>query len=166
MSGIVEGRVWIVGDSVNTDAMYPAFALKMPYAEAAQHVFHQLRPGWTDEVRPGDIVVAGHNFGIGSSRPVSKLFTELGVAALIAEEFNSLFYRNCINYGLPALTVPGVATAFHDGEIARLDITEGVVENRTTGARFDVPALPAMLLDILDAGGLMPRLARDGYLPA
>lgn len=166
MNTVIEGRVWVIGDSVNTDAMYPGFAMRLPYEEAAKLVFHELRPGWTDEVRHGDILVAGRNFGVGSSRPVAKLFTVLGVSALIADEFNSLFHRNCVNYGLPALTVPGVRAVFDDGDMARVDIAAGRVENLTTAARIDVPGLPEMLLDILDAGGLMPRLARDGYLPA
>ncbi|HEY0808498.1 MAG TPA: 3-isopropylmalate dehydratase, partial [Pseudonocardiaceae bacterium] len=108
----ITGRVWVFGDSLNTDAMYPAFAMKMDIPEAAQHVFHNVRPGWTDEVGRGDIVIAGRNFGVGSSRPVATLFRHLGVAALVAEEFNSLFLRNAINAGLPALTAPGVPTLF------------------------------------------------------
>ena len=165
MSTVIEGRVWVVGDSVNTDAMYPGFAMRLPYEEAARYVFHQLRPGWVDQVAEGDIVVAGRNFGVGSSRPVAKLFSELGVKALLAHEFNSLFHRNCINYGLPALTVPGVQGAFSDGDLARVDITTGVVQNLTTSQQLEAPGLAPMLLDILAAGGLMPRLARDGFLP-
>ncbi len=161
----IEGRVWVVGDSVTTDAMYPGYAMKLPLPEAAKHVFYELRPGWTDAVEPGDIVVAGKNFGLGSSRPVASLFQQLGVQALIAEEFNSLFLRNCINFGLPALTVPGATQAFSDGDIARLDIAEGWCENATTGVRLDAEPLPALVLDILTAGGILPRLAREGYLP-
>ncbi|MGW7385051.1 LeuD/DmdB family oxidoreductase small subunit [Streptomyces sp. NPDC054794] len=159
------GRVWIVGDSVTTDAMYPAFAMKLPVAEAAKHIFYELRPGWTDQVAPGDIVVARRNFGLGSSRPVAALFRELGVAALVAEEFNSLFLRNCINHGLPALTVPGVTDAFTDGATMRLDFAEGWVENTGSGRRLDGRALPPMVLDILEAGGILPKLAREGYVP-
>ena len=92
------------GDNLNTDAMYPAFAMKMDPPEAAKHIFYEVRPGWTDQVSPGDIVLAGKNFGLGSSRPVASLFTELGVAGLVAEEFNSLFFRNAVNAGLPAMT--------------------------------------------------------------
>lgn len=136
MDTLVTGRVWVVGDSVTTDAMYPAFAMKLPVAEAARHVFYELRPGWTDQVQLGDIVVAGRNFGLGSSRPVAALFRELGVAALMAEEFNSLFLRNCINHGLPALTVPGVTRSFTDGDTARLDFAEGWAENLGSGTRL------------------------------
>lgn len=166
MDNRFEGRVWVFPeDSLTTDAMYPAFAVKMPVAEGVKHVFYELRPGWTDEVAPGDIVVAGRNFGLGSSRPVAPLFTMLGVRALIAEEFNSLFLRNAINYGLPALTVPGVTAAFTEGDVARVDLAEGWCENVTTGQRLTGQPLPEFVRDILDAGGILPRLVKQGYLP-
>jgi 3-isopropylmalate/(R)-2-methylmalate dehydratase small subunit len=82
MTLVISGRVWVFGDDLNTDAMYPAFAMKMEPAEAAKHIFYEVRPGWPDQVSPGDIVVAGKNFGLGSSRPVAALFTELGIAGL------------------------------------------------------------------------------------
>jgi 3-isopropylmalate/(R)-2-methylmalate dehydratase small subunit len=162
----LEGRVWVVGDSVTTDAMYPGFAMKLPLAEAAKHVFYELRPGWTDEVQPGDVVVAGRNFGLGSSRPVASLFRILGVQALVAEEFNSLFRRNCINFGLPALAVPGATRVFRDGDLARLNLVDGWCENATTGTRLPAEPLPELVREILEAGGIMPKLAKEGYLPA
>ena len=165
-SRTIEGRVWVVGDSVNTDAMYPGYAMKLSPQEAARHVFYELRPGWTDVVAPGDLVVAGANFGVGSSRPVASLFQLLGVQALLADEFNSLFHRNCVNFGLPALAVPGVRTMFSDGDVARVDIRTGSVENVTTGKQLQGGGLPDMVLEILDAGGLFPMLQRDGYAPA
>ena len=148
------GRAWVFGDSIDTDAMYPGFAMKLPIPEAARHVFYDLRPGWTDEVRPGDIVVAGRNFGIGSSRPV---------AALVAEEFNSLFLRNAINNGLPALTVPGVRDLVSEGDEITIHLAEGWLA--VGSRRIQAAPLPPMVLDILEAGGLLPRLAADGYLP-
>ena len=166
MQDQLEGRVWVVGDSVTTDAMYPGFAMKLSIPEAAQHIFYDLRPEWTKQVRPGDIVVAGRNFGLGSSRPVASLFKHLGVQALIAEEFNSLFLRNAINFGLPALTVPGATSAFTDGDTARLHLTEGWCENVTTGTRLDAEPLPGFVREILNAGGILPKLAGEGYLPA
>jgi len=164
MDELLEGRVWVVGDSVTTDAMYPGFAMKLPLAQAAGHVFYELRPGWSDHVRDGDIVVAGRNFGLGSSRPVASLFQQLGVRALIAEEFNSLFLRNCINVGLPALTVPGATGAFSDGDTARLHLSEGWCDNVGSGIRLAATPLPRFVLEILSAGGLLPKLFREGYL--
>ncbi|KZS64823.1 MAG: 3-isopropylmalate dehydratase [Mycobacterium pseudokansasii] len=158
------GRVWLFGDDLNTDAMYPAFAMKMDRPEAARHVFYQLRPGWTDEVSPGDILVAGKNFGVGSSRPVAALFVELGIAGLVAEEFNSLFFRNAVNAGLPAMTVPHATTIFAEGDQATFDLAEGSWRNDTTGACGTAPTLPALILDIIDSGGVLPRLAAQGYL--
>jgi 3-isopropylmalate/(R)-2-methylmalate dehydratase small subunit len=162
MNHEITGRAWVFGDSIDTDAMYPGFAMKLPVPEAARHVFYDLRPGWTDQVRPGDIVVAGRNFGIGSSRPVAALMRQLGVAALVAEEFNSLFLRNAINNGLPALTVPGVRGLVQEGDQVTVHLAEGWLE--AGGRRVTVPPLPRMVLDILDAGGLIARLTADGYL--
>jgi 3-isopropylmalate/(R)-2-methylmalate dehydratase small subunit len=165
MTDRVAGRVWVFGDSLNTDAMYPAFAMKLEIPEAARHVFHEVRPGWTDQVGPGDIVIAGVNFGLGSSRPVASLFRHLGVAALVAEEFNSLFLRNAVNAGLPALTAPGVTGLFRDGQTGSFDIATGEYRNETTGATGQAKPLPPLVLEILAGGGVLPRLAEQGYLP-
>ncbi len=132
MSMSATGRAWVFGDEVNTDDMYPAFAMRLPMAEAATHMFNASRPGWPALVRPGDIVVGGRNFGLGSSRPVPMLFKELGIAGLVAEQFNSLFYRNCINYGLLALTVPDARELITEGDQVCLDIEAGRLVNETT----------------------------------
>jgi 3-isopropylmalate/(R)-2-methylmalate dehydratase small subunit len=161
----VSGKLWVFGDDLNTDAMYPAFAMKMDPPEAAKHVFYQVRPGWTDQVSAGDIVVAGKNFGVGSSRPVAALFTELGVAGLVAAEFNSLFFRNAVNAGLPAMTVPEATSSFTDGDTGTFDLAAGSWRNDTTGASGTVAKLPQLILDIIDSGGVLPRLAAQGYLP-
>ena len=112
---------------------------------------------------PGDIVLAGKNFGLGSSRPVASLFTELGVAGLVAEEFNSLFFRNAVNAGLPAMTVPNATEVFSEGDTGTFDLTAGTWRNDTTGASGTVPKLPDLILDIIESGGVMPRLAAQGY---
>jgi 3-isopropylmalate/(R)-2-methylmalate dehydratase small subunit len=166
MTITIRGRAWVFGDALNTDAMYPAFAMKLDIPEAAKHVFYQVRPGWTSQVRPGDIVIAGKNFGLGSSRPVAQLFRHLGVAALVAEEFNSLFLRNAVNAGLPALPAPGVTRLFRDGDQGCFDIATGTYRNETTGATGQARPLPPLVLEILASGGVLPRLAEQGYLPA
>jgi len=164
MDELVQGTAWLFGDSVDTDNMYPGFAMKLPVEEAAKHVFYDLRPGWSEEVQPGDIVVAGSNFGIGSSRPVAALFRQLGVAALVADEFNSLFLRNSINFGLPAITIPGVSSLLHDRDRVRLDIRRASLQRIGDGARLSGTPLPDFVLDILARGGLMAKLAADGYV--
>jgi 3-isopropylmalate/(R)-2-methylmalate dehydratase small subunit len=166
MTVAFSGKVWVFGDDLNTDAMYPAFAMKMDPAEAAKHIFYEVRPGWTDQVSPGDIVLAGKNFGLGSSRPVASLFTELGVAGLVAEEFNSLFFRNAVNAGLPAITVPGATSIFSEGDSGTFDLANGTWRNDTTGESGTVSRLPDLILEILESGGVMPRLVEQGFLPA
>ncbi len=165
MNTTITGRVWTFGDSMNTDAMYPAFAMKLGIPEAAKHVFYEVRPGWTDEVRPGDIVIAGRNFGVGSSRPVATLFRHLGVAALVAESFNSLFFRNAINAGLPALSAPGVTERFANGDRGTFDVATGAYRNDTTGAQGHATPLPPLILEILTSGGILARLCEQGHLP-
>jgi 3-isopropylmalate/(R)-2-methylmalate dehydratase small subunit len=164
MNDVIEARAWVFGDSVDTDNMYPGFAMKLPIEEAAKHVFYDLRPGWTDEVEPGDLVVAGKNFGIGSSRPVAQLFKQLGVVALVADEFNSLFFRNSINFGLPAVTIPGVRAAIGDGDHVRLNIREGTIEKPGSDVRLKGVPLPEFVLEIVAQGGLLAKLAADGYI--
>jgi 3-isopropylmalate/(R)-2-methylmalate dehydratase small subunit len=162
---IVDGRVWVFGDSIDTDNMYPGFAMKLVPEEAARHVFYDLRPGWTDEVRPGDIVVAGRNFGLGSSRPVATLFQHLGVAALVADEFNSLFFRNAVNFGLPAVAIPGVSTALADGDEVSVDVRAATLTRGSDGLTLSGPPIPDYVFDIVARGGLQPKLRADGFLP-
>ena len=165
MNDIIEGRAWVFGDSVDTDNMYPGFAMKLPVEEAAKHVFYDLRPGWTDEVAAGDIVIAGKNFGIGSSRPVAQLFKHLGVAALVADEFNSLFLRNSINFGLPALTIPGVTGAINDRDLVRLDVRTATIQRPSDRVQLSGAPLPEFVLEIIEQGGVLPKLLADGYIP-
>ncbi|HEX4110466.1 MAG TPA: hypothetical protein VHX88_20220 [Solirubrobacteraceae bacterium] len=166
MSEVIQGRAWVFGHSVDTDNMYPGFAMRLPIEQAATHVFYDLRPGWSDEVAPGDIVIAGRNFGLGSSRPVAQLFRRLGVAALVADEFNSLFLRNSINFGLPAVRIPGVSAAFADRDEVVLDVRAASIERPSDATRLTGSPLPDFVLEILAQGGLMAKLAADGYLPA
>ena len=166
MQDVIEARAWVVGDSVDTDNMYPGFAMKLPIEEAAKHIFYDLRPGWSDQVEPGDIVVAGRNFGVGSSRPVAQLFRHLGVAALVAEEFNSLFLRNSINFGLPAVTIPGVTATISDEDRVRLDLRAATIERQGDGAKLIGTPLPDFVLEIVAQGGLLPKLVADGYVRA
>jgi 3-isopropylmalate/(R)-2-methylmalate dehydratase small subunit len=164
MTDIIEARAWVFGDSVDTDNMYPGFAMKLPLEEAARHIFYNLRPGWTDQVQPGDIVIAGKNFGVGSSRPVARLFQQLGVAALVAEEFNSLFLRNSINFGLPAVTIPSVTSAISDQDHIVLNVRKATIA-KADGTLLTGNPLPDFVLEIVAQGGLLPKLVADGYIP-
>ncbi len=111
----------------------------------------------------GDIVLAGKNFGVGSSRPVAALFAELGVAGLVAEEFNSLFFRNAVNAGLPAMTLPDATTIFSDGDVGTFDLSDG---NWRNGTPAPVRSRSSeLILDIIASGGAAAP-GRTGYVPA
>lgn len=158
------GRAWVFGDEVNTDDMYPGFAMKLPVAEAAQHMFHATRPEWPSLVRPGDIVVAGRGFGLGSSRPVAELFVHLGVSCLIAEQYNSLFLRNALNYGLPAVTLPDARSRISEGDVLDVDIVGGTLANATRGQTAAIAPLPEFIVQMLRSGGLIAQLEHAGHL--
>jgi len=161
----VEGRVWVFPeDNVNTDLMMPAATFRMPRAEQAKHVFATYRPGWAAAVGRGDILVGGRNFGTGSSRPAPALMADLGIAAVVAESLNGLFFRNCINSGVGAIECPGIVDAVIEPDVVALDLLAGTVANRSTGASLAGSALPAELIDIIADGGLLPRLQRGGYV--
>ena len=160
-----EGRAWLFADAnLNTDLMMPNKGYPLPLPERAKLIFATYRPGWSDEVRIGDILVAGRNFGAGSARPAAEVLRVLGIRALVAESINGLFFRNCVNYALPAMECPGILDAVNEGDIVRVDVGAGTVENTRSGKIIEGSKMPAMLLDIINAGGTYDSLLRDGYL--
>jgi 3-isopropylmalate/(R)-2-methylmalate dehydratase small subunit len=161
---LIKGRVWIFGDNIDTDLMMPHGAFEKSLHEQAQFVFKANRPGWVDLVKKGDIIVAGKNFGTGSSRPAALLFKNLGIEAIAAESVNGLFFRNCINYGLPAFNCPGVTESFQEGDVAEIDPQAGTLRNAMTGISLRTGILPAMLMNIIAAGGMIELLTKEGCL--
>lgn len=161
----ITGRSWVLGDHIDTDALFPGNALRLPLEQAARYVLSGLRPGWVDEVRDGDVLVGGQNFGIGSSRAVAPLLQHLGIRAVLAEEFNSLFLRGCLNQGLLALTVPGITATVAEGDQVSIDTTDASVTNLRTGAVLPADRYPDVLTRLVEAGGLLPALRAEGYLP-
>ena len=165
MKNVQEGRAWVFADAnLNTDLMMPNKGYPLPLPERAKLIFATYRPGWSEQVRIGDILVAGRNFGAGSARPAAEVLRVLGIRALVAESINGLFFRNCVNYALPAIECPGILDAVNEGDIVRVDVGAGTVENTRSGKILDGSKMPAMLLDIINAGGTYDSLLRDGYL--
>lgn len=155
---IIEGRAWVFGDDVNTDVMAPGLYFKAPMAEMARHCLEAIDPAFAGAVRPGDIIVAGRNFGVGSAREQAAMaLTHLGVGAVLAVSFGRIFYRNALNFGLPALAFPEASTVIA-GDALRVDPVVGRIENARTGAVHTVAGIPAHLMAMVEAGGLMPWL--------
>jgi 3-isopropylmalate/(R)-2-methylmalate dehydratase small subunit len=158
-----EGRVWIFGDNVSTEYMMPGFTMlgKMTDAQAQLHCMAALRPEFAKEVKPGDILIAGENFGCGSSRIASKLLLALGISCVLAESVAGIFYRNSISTGLPVIELRGVSGFAREAEHCVVRLGEGLIENRETGATMSFPPFPAHIITILDAGGLYPLLKAE-----
>lgn len=164
---VLEGRVWKFGDAINTDLMMPGSeVLSKPGLsdkEAAMYCMAANRPGWAAQVQEGDIIIAGRNWGCGSSRPAARLFKALGISVIVADSMARLFFRNAINIGLPVLICPGCSAAFTEGDRARVNISSGEVRNLTSGLVLQGEALPwnSPPAQILRAGGLKNLMQRE-----
>jgi 3-isopropylmalate/(R)-2-methylmalate dehydratase small subunit len=151
-------RAWRLGDNVDTDAIAPGRYMKLGIDEIAKHCLDSLLPSFSTGVKPGDFVVAGRNFGAGSSREQAPAaLRHLGVAAIIAESFAGLFYRNALNLGLPAL-VCREAMLIPDGEELKIDYDEARIV--TKSAELDFEPIPPHLLEMVRDGGLLPHLEK------
>ena len=164
MAATFEGKVWMFGDDINTDLIIPGYALFMPPEEQRRQCFSANRPGWADEVRPGDVLIAGRNFGVGSARAIGDVFVGFGISGIVAESFNGLGLRNCVNVGLPVLPCPGITEAFGEGDVAQVDWHVGHVRNVTKGISIEGEPVPGVLRNIVEAGGVEEMLRNEGYL--
>jgi 3-isopropylmalate/(R)-2-methylmalate dehydratase small subunit len=157
----ITGRAWKYGDNVNTDVIYPG---KYTYtvtarAEIAGHALEDLDPTFAERVRPGDLIVAGRNWGCGSSREqAATCLVYNGVGAVIAASFSRIFYRNALNNGLLAITCPAAVAAIAAGEEVAVDVTAGVVH--CAAGAFPFPPLSAGVMGIVEAGGLIEYVKR------
>ncbi len=152
------GRAWVFGDLVDTDVLAPGPHMRKPIDALARHCLEALDPRFAAEVRPGDIVVAGEGFGIGSSREqAAQALLQLGVGAVLARSFARIFYRNALNLGLPAMVCAGITV--EPGERLEVLPGEGVVRSMDRDLSFQGEPVPPRLLEVLAAGGLMPWLA-------
>ena len=161
------GRVWKFGDRISTDLMMPGHRVlanpDLSIEEAAKFCMEANRPGWAEsEVQPGDILVAGINFGCGSSRNGSQSLKALGIAVVLAESVSRIHLRNAVNIGLPTLVAPGIAEFVEDGQSLEVNIVTGEIKNLETGSTLSAEAWEEGTppYQILMAGGL------DAYMKA
>lgn len=156
----LKGKIWRYGHDINTDYIIPGRYMELTDPdEMAAHVFEEHDPAFRDGVRRGDVVVGATNFGCGSSREHAPLaLKHAGVSCVLAESFARIFYRNAINIGLPALECPGIHDAVANGETVEVDVTGGVVRNLDSGVELRFTPLPPFMVEVLNAGGLVPYL--------
>lgn len=161
----ITGRVWIFGDEINTDLIFPHSALGVSPEEQCLLCMSDNRPGWAKQVKKGDILIAGKNFGTGSSRPGAAILKRLGLSGMVADSYNGLFYRNCIGYGFAAMTVEDVSKMFEEGDLAEVDYAEGTVRNLRTGELRRGNRFSKEMLENIKAGGIEGVLIARGYIP-
>ena len=151
------GKVWRYGDNVDTDVIIPARYLNTAnMKELAAHAMEDIDPAFAGKVEQGDIIVAGKNFGCGSSREHAPgALKAAGVACVVAESFARIFYRNAINIGLPLIELGEGHINIKAGDTLAVDLDAGVAENASTGEKFAIPALPGFIQEIAQAGGLV-----------
>lgn len=161
MIDAITGRVWKFGDDVNTDVIFPGkytYTVTDPH-EMARHAMEDADPEFAARVRPGDIVVAGRNFGCGSSREqAASALKYAGVGAVVAVSFARLYFRNAVNLGLPVIVCPEVVAAAGAGDEMTIRFAAGRIELR--GKTYAFPPLPAFMVAILSDGGLIPHLGK------
>jgi 3-isopropylmalate/(R)-2-methylmalate dehydratase small subunit len=161
----LRGRAWKFGDNVSTDHIAPGryFHLRSNLPELAKHVLEDARSEFASSVSAGDFVVAGRNFGLGSSREHAPLIIKMaGVSAVLARSFARIFYRNSINIGLPAIVCD--TTLIEDGDQLIIDLESGKISNVTRGTVIYFPPLPEIMRKILDEGGLVKYVKKHGSL--
>ena len=155
---LLKGNALCYGDNVDTDVIIPARYLNTSNPkELAAHCMEDIDRDFLKKVKPGDVIVAGRNFGCGSSREHAPLAIKTaGISCVIAKSFARIFYRNAINIGLPIIVCDG---DFHSGDALEIDLAKGVIRNKTTGGTYSFPPFPAFLQKIIEAGGLMKAMA-------
>ena len=155
----VRGKAFVFGDRIDTDVLAPGPYLREPLSVLASHCLEAVDPDFARQVRPGDIVVGGESFGIGSSREQAvQALAELGVGAIVAKSFARIFYRNALNLGLPALVCADLEAA--RGDELEVRPAEGRILNHSSGRQFACEPIPPQLMEIVAGGGLMPWLER------
>lgn len=154
---IYRGKAHVVGANIDTDAIIPArFLVTTDTAELGANCMEGLEPGWIKRVSPGDIMVAGPNFGCGSSREHAPIaLIGAGIPVVVAHSFARIFYRNGFNMGLILLEVGDAVARLTDGDDLEVDAAAGKIVNRTTGETVDCVPVPAFMAEILAAGGLV-----------
>ena len=156
--GKIVGKVWKFDDNIDTDVMAPWKSINLSWEERKSDVMH-IRPGFVDQVQEGDVIVAGRNWGCGSSREAApKNMKNLKIAAIIAESFGRIFFRNSIAIALPSVVCPGIHDAFEEGDQLELDLKTCRIRNLTRKTELQGQPYTADMLAIIEKGGLMNQL--------
>lgn len=154
------GKAWVFGENLNTDEIIPGrYNITIDPLELARHVFCEIKPEYAAQVQAGDVIVAGQNFGCGSSREHAPIAIKgSGVRCVIAPSFARIFFRNAINIGLPILECPQAAGDISEGDEITVELASGRIHNLSKGQTYQANPLPEFVMKIVQAGGIIPFL--------
>ena len=154
------GKAWKFDDNLNTDEIIPArYNITIVPEELARNVFCEIKPDYAKQVQPGDVIVGGQNFGCGSSREHAPIAIKgSGAKCVIARSYARIFFRNCINIGLPILECPEAVADVAEGDQVDVDLASGAIRNMTRGHSYQARPLPDFVLKIAEAGGIVNYL--------
>lgn len=156
---VIQGKVWKFGDNISTTDITPGEMFMNVSFQPKDIAFAALRPDWRNQVKAGDCIVAGENFGLGSHRAsANDVMKDLGIGCIVADSIARIYFRNAIATGFPALACPGVSRLFNEGDALALDVHNGLVRNLTTGQSIPCKPYPPRLLEIVEMGGMLPAL--------
>jgi len=160
------GRIWMLGDNVNTDVIIPGrYNVTTDRAQLARYCLCEVLPEFAQQVQVGDVVMAGHNFGCGSSREhAPAAILACGIQVIIARSFARIFYRNAVNIGLPVLVCEDAVAGSADGQQIAVDLTTGIIRNLTTRQAFQAEPLNPFVARIVAAGGIIEYIRQEGTL--
>ena len=150
----IKGRVWKFGDSIDSDCINPYYRYPDDPDEVKKHLMESARPEFAARVKPGDIIVAGRNFGCGSAR-TGKVLYEVGIVAIVAESFSTIFMRNCIAGGDLVLVAPGISSLVEDGDIMEINYSDRLIRNFAAGKTLPMRAYPPMIEQLYRVGGML-----------
>ncbi|RJQ77540.1 MAG: 3-isopropylmalate dehydratase [Desulfobacteraceae bacterium] len=151
----IEGKAWVFGHNIDTDVIVPGRLLAAPIDEAAQHAFEAIAPDFSKTVKPGDLLVAGRNFGCGSSREnAPQVIKHLGIACVLAESFARIFFRNAIAIGLPVLVVEDISAQVKTGTVLSINLERAEVKLFESAEALKAKPLHPTMLSFLKAGGV------------
>ena len=158
------GRLWLFEETINTDVLAPGFYMKSPIDELSKHCLEAIRPEFASNVRKGDVILAGENMGVGSSREqAAEVLKFLGVSCIIAKSFAGIFYRNAINLGLPVFTLPSepsLPKQFVDGSFVNFDFDSTTLTLEKPNLQIKLDPLPMFLRELITDGGLVSHLEK------
>ena len=158
------GRLWLFEETINTDVLAPGFYMKSPLDELSKHCLEAIRPEFASNVKNGDVIIAGENMGVGSSREqAAEVLKFLGVSCIIAKSFAGIFYRNAINLGLPVFTLPSepsLPKKFVDGSFVNFDFDSTTLNLEQPSLQVKLDPLPKFLRELITDGGLVSHLEK------